>query len=135
MKRGPEEGTGLGVSLSNAEAAWGPDMPDWVRMLAAMADQSSQAQVGRECGYSGSVISAVVKNAYKGDLEAVEKAVRGRFMKEVVACPVLGEIGAHTCLEHQKRAVRFSAGSSLRVAIAKACKGGCPHSRLGRNGS
>jgi hypothetical protein len=46
---------------------------------------------------------------------------------------VLGEIGAHICLEHQKRARIFSAGSSLRVALARACKGGCPHSRLSRS--
>lgn len=120
----------MGVSAANAAAAWGDAIPDWIVTLAMWCDRSSQNVAGREMSYSGSVVNAVLRKTYKGDLRAIEKAVRGRFMREVVACPVLGEIGAHICLDHQKRAVRFSAGSSLRVALARACKGGCPHSRL-----
>ena len=132
MRRGPAAGTGLGVSLSGARAAWGTSLPDWVETLAAMADASSQGKAGRDIGYSGSVVNAVLKGVYNGDLEAVEKAVRGRFMKATVMCPVLGEIAANQCLEHQKRAMQFSAASSLRVQLARACRGGCPHSRIGR---
>lgn len=133
MKRGPQNGAGLGTSMTNATACWGTALPDWVETLARWADQSSQAAVGREINYSDGVVNAVIRNRYTGDLEAVEKAVRGRFMRETVACPVLGDIGAHICLEHQKRAKTFSAGSSMRVALARACKGGCPHSRLPRS--
>ena len=132
MKRGPQTGSGFGVSMTGATAAWRETMPDWVAMLAEMADAASQAAVGREIGYSGSVVNAVLKATYNGDLGAVEKAVRGRYMKATVLCPVLGEIPANACLEHQKRARTFSAASSIRVAISRACKGNCPHSRLGR---
>lgn len=132
MKRGPEAGQGAGVSLANAQAAWGAELPDWVAILAEMADRASQARAGKEIGYSGSVINAVLKRSYNGDLAAVEKAVRGRFMAMTVNCEVLGEIGAHTCLEHQARAKTFSGSSSLRVQLARACKGACPHSRIGR---
>lgn len=132
MKRGPQQGQGMGVSLASATAAWGEDMPDWIGLLAELSDQTSQVQVGKEIGYSGSVISSVLKRSYSGDLGAVEKAARGRFMALTVTCPVLGEIAANVCLEHQKRAVRFSHASSHRVQIAKACRGGCPHSRIGR---
>ena len=114
-------------------AAWGIDIPDWVLMLARMADRSSQAQAGREIGYSGTVVNAVIKNSYNGSLKTVEKAVRGRFMSETVTCPVLGEIGTHICLVHQKRARVFTAGSSLRVAITRACRGGCPYSLISRS--
>lgn len=132
MKRGPKKGAGTGISAASAAAAWGEAIPDWIVTLAQMCDRSSQAVAAKEIGYSGSVVNAVIRNSYKADIASVEKAVRGRFLREVVACPVLGEIGAHICLEHQKRAVNFSAGSSFRVAIARACRGGCPHSRLTR---
>ncbi len=80
MKRGPATGAGAGVSMTSAVAAWGEDLPDWVEMLARMADRSSQAAVGREIGYSGSVVNAVLKRSYNGALASVEKTVRGRFM-------------------------------------------------------
>jgi hypothetical protein len=118
--------------MTNAITCWNKALPEWVETLARHADQSSQAAAGRAIGYSDGVVNAVIRNRYNGDLQAVEKAVRGAFMASVVTCPVLGEIGAHICLEHQKRAVTFSAGSSLRVAMAKACRGGCPNSRMGR---
>ena len=136
MRRGPEKGQGfgqgLGVSGKRARDNWGAEMPDWIAMLAREADAASQAAAGREIGYSDGVVSAVLGNAYGGDLKAVEKAVRGRFMSQTVVCPVLGEIGSHVCLEHQKRAKNFSGSSSIRVAIARACRGGCRHSRLGK---
>lgn len=132
MRRGPEIGAGFGVSANGAATAWGKDMPDWIAMLARMADRSSQTQVGREIGYSGSVVNAVLRNSYKGDLAKVATAVRGRFMSETVTCPVLGEIGAHQCLQHQKLARSFSSGSSLRIRMSKACKGQCPNSQISR---
>ena len=75
----------------------------------------------------------MLKTSYNGSLTTVEKAVRGRFMQETVHCPVVGEIGAHICLGHQKRAAVFTSGSSVRVAIARACRNGCPHSRISRS--
>ena len=121
-------------NVLGAREAWGGSLPDWVETLALMSDQSSQRQTEKEIGYSGtgSVVNAVLKASYKGDLAAVEKAVRGRYMRMTVECPVIGDVAANQCLEHQKRAVHFSAGSSLRVALARACRGNCPHSRIGR---
>jgi hypothetical protein len=132
MKRGPEKGEALKVSLVNAREAWGAELPDWVERLAVEADRTSQNQAGREIGYSGSVVHSVLKRNYTGNMDKVEKAVRGRFMKAVVECPVLGEIGADVCLGHQKRAIGFSTASSHRVQLARACRGGCPHSQIGR---
>lgn len=121
-------------NVTGARESWGPDIPDWVETLAMMSDQSSQRQAEKEIGYSGtgSVVNAVLKASYKGDLAAVEKAVRGRYMRMTVDCPVIGELAANLCLEHQKRALQFSMGSSHRIALARACRGKCPHSRIGR---
>lgn len=132
MKRGPETGAGFGVSMEGAIACWGEAMPDWIEMLARMSDKSSQTQAGKEIGYSGSVVNAVLRRSYNGDLAKVETAVRGRFMRETVQCPVLGDLAAHVCLQHQKLARGFSAGSSFRIRMARACKGGCPHSRISK---
>lgn len=133
MKRGPQSGSGFGVSLTSATEAWGGDMPDWVHMLAQMADRSSQSAVGKAIGYSPSVVNAVLKRIYNGDMAAVEQAARGRFMAMTVMCPVLGDLAAHKCLDHQKKAVKFSGSSSLRVSLARWCRSGdCPHSRTPR---
>ena len=121
-----------GTSLSRARTAWGERLPDWVEVLAQQADRTSQGVAGKAMGYSGSVVNAVLGGTYKGSLEAIEKAVRGRFMAQVVDCPILGEIASHICLDHQRKAVNFSMGSSVRVRLARHCKGPCPHSRIGK---
>ena len=131
MKPGNKGGSAR-VSLANAKASWGDDLPDWVEDMAERADQNSQGQVAKAIGYSGSVVNSVLKRSYNGDFDAVEKAFKGRFQALKVTCPVAGEIGSDICLQHQNRAKTFSAGSSFRVEMARACRGGCPHSRLGR---
>jgi hypothetical protein len=136
VKRGPAPGQNAPkVSADNAKAAWGAAMPDWIGILAAACDRSSQSMVAKQLGYSSSVISSVLRRNYVGSLETVEKAVRGALMAETLNCPVLAEIATHECLANQKRAREFSAGSSIRVRLYRACRGPCPHSRIAGGGS
>ncbi|MEX2480236.1 MAG: transcriptional regulator [Gammaproteobacteria bacterium] len=129
-KSGQNRGSGTGASLANARAAWGEAIPEWIVRLAEAADQSSQTRIAKRLGYSGSVVSQVIRHSYKGDYGAVEQAVKGAFMAETVDCPVLGELASDTCGRHQRHARHFSAGSSMRVALYRTCRGDCPHSRL-----
>lgn len=116
-------------SIERATAAWG-EMPDWIRVLAHSCDSSSQAKVSAELGYSPAVVNTVLSNSYKGDFGAVQQAVEGALMAAKVDCPVLGEMRSNVCLQNQKR--KFGATNSTRVRLFKACHGGCPNSRLGK---
>ncbi len=121
-------------SLDAALVAWGEDMPAWVRRLAEECDKASQNQVAKKVGYSASALSSVINNRYGGanrggDLAAIEKAVSGVFDAVVVDCPVLGKLPAQTCLLHQRQPI--STANPQAVRLYRACRDGCPHSRLG----
>ncbi len=114
---------------ANAAASWGEnDLPDWVGVLAEAARAHRRQLVALRIGYSTAVVSAVIRANYNGDLAKVEAKVRGAFMGETVACPILGELARDACLDEQARP--FSTASSMRTALYRACRGGCPHSKL-----
>lgn len=121
-----------GLNVERARVAWGDELPDEVIILAEECDRpgASQARVGQRIQYSGSVVNAVLRCTYKGDLEAVKQAIRGRFMSEEVDCPVLGNIAANRCHEFQRK--QLSAANPVNARLHRACRDGCPNSRLGR---
>ncbi len=131
MKRGPAAGgAASGATFAEkARARWGEATPDWIVELAALADRQGLKAAGERIGYSGSALSMVLSGRYTGDLGRIEEAVRGALMGLVVACPALGEIGRDACLSWQRKP--FAASSSIRVAVWRACRAGCPHSRIG----
>lgn len=116
-------------AVERANAYW-KDTPVWVLALAEECDaRKSQAKVGLRIGYSAAVVNQVLSHSYKGDLSKVEAAVRGAFMGETVECPVVGPIGRDRCLSHQR--APLAATNPQRVRLYRACRNGCPHSRLG----
>lgn len=128
MNRGPRTGTRPADDGSNVETAlsvWGADAPDWIVELAKLADDLGQRRAGDRIGYSGSLVSAVLRGRYEGDLERVEKAVRGALMGAVVECPVLGQIGRHTCIATQRKPLSSANPKSVRLYFA--CRNGCPN--------
>lgn len=118
------------TARDKARAAWGETLPDWVDVLAEECDIHSGTAIARRIAYSGSVVSAVLSNKYKGDLGKVEAKVRGALMGEIVHCPVLDEITKDRCIAEQGR--KFAATSSTRAKLFRACRAGCIHSRLGQ---
>lgn len=118
-------------AVATARAAWGGALPDWLRVLAEQCDHvGSQAQVARRIGYSASTVNQVLAAKYRGDLRKVAAAVEGAFLAATVECPVLGQIATDKCLAHQRRPM---AGTNpQRVRLWRACRGGCPHSRIGQ---
>ncbi len=105
----------------------------WLDTLRAECARRSQAQVAKLLSYSPAVVNQVLQGSYRGDLKAVQKAVEGVFLGAVVQCPVLGEIASNRCLEEQAKP--FAATNAQRVALYRACRGGCPHSRLHKHDS
>lgn len=110
-----------------ARAAWG-DLPAWVEALARECDGTNQARAARRIGYSAAAVSQTLSATYKGDLNAVQRAVEGALMAATVACPVLGLLGTDLCQQHQR--APFSAANPLRIQLYRACRNGCAHSRL-----
>lgn len=128
MNRGPRAGQPSNIDfVAKAQAAWG-DLPDWVEALAEQAAATSGTLAAGKIGYSPAVVSHVLANTYKGDIAAVEAKVRGALMGETVVCPILGAIGRDHCLDQQKKP--RVATSSIRSKTWRACRSGCPHSRL-----
>lgn len=121
------------VATDNVRDSWGKAAPSWVRVLAEQCDRSSQKKVADTICYSSAVVNQVLKNAYKGDLTAVEQAVRGAFLNATVNCPVLGKLELHRCLQHQRSKLQTTNHQMVRVY--KNCRGlgvtRCPHSRIG----
>ncbi len=113
--------------LANARAGWG-DPPDWVVRLAEECGRSSATDVAKRLGYSVAVVSGVLRRQYRGSLPKVEAKIRGAFMGEQVECPVLGEIERDRCETEQGR--KFFGTSANRAKLYRACRGGCPNSRL-----
>ena len=106
-------------------------MSGWIHVLRARCAETSQATVARRIGYSPAVISGILKGTYQGSLTAVEAAFRGVFMGQTVACPVLGEIPPRACAEHQARP--FGAANPTHTELYRACRAGCPHSKITRS--
>lgn len=104
-------------------------MDSWRTVLAEECRGSSHARVGAKIGYSPAVVSQVLSGSYKGDLKAVQKAVEGAFMGATVDCPVMGKIAGNKCLANQR--LPFAATNPQRVRLWRACRDGCPHSRVG----
>lgn len=118
--------------LEKVDAAWGDAAPIWVRELATEANRTTQASTARKIGYSSAVLSHVFGNNYPGDMSKVEAKVRGALMGETVMCPVVGEIGRDRCLNEQ--AMPMTGASSIRAKLYRACRSGCPNSRINREG-
>lgn len=117
--------------LDKAQAAWGPDMPDWIRELAGLASRRSLNAAAKRLGYSPATLSQTLANKYPGDLEKIAATVRGALMGETVLCPVLGDIGRDACLAWQAKPRAVT--NAVRTRVFRACRSGCPNSRLKPN--
>lgn len=118
-----------GAAISKARAAWGAELPEWVRVLAEECDKSSQRKVAQKIGNSTTVISRVLARSYPGALGKIEAKVRGVFLAEEVTCPVLGTIPRQRCIAEQDRPLTFT--NPDRKRVYEACRAGCVNSRLG----
>lgn len=110
---------------SKAREAWGEDLPDWVLVLAENAEASSLNKVAKHVGVSASQLSQIITGKYAGRYDVARDAIRYHYMREVVACPMLGELASNVCTDWQAKARDFQPTSSHRVKMARACRG-CP---------
>jgi transcriptional regulator with XRE-family HTH domain len=105
-----------------------PQEPEWLAALRRACKESPQAAVARRLGVSPATISQVLKGTYRADLSGIEQRVRGALFGETVDCPILGDIKRNVCLDWQDKP--FAATNELRVMLYRACRDGCPYSKL-----
>lgn len=101
------------------------DRADWLIVLDERCESTSQNRVAGELGVSAAMISTVRKGSYRGRVDRIEMAVRGKYMSEDVTCPELGRIPGQDCVAHQRRAGAFRNTNAFRIRMFTACNG-CP---------
>ena len=107
--------------LSAAREAWDGHAPAWVEVLAQNLDSGKSLQeLAGIVGYSKTALSLVLSNKYPGNPGRIGKAIETHLTGATVVCPLLGDILAGECAANQAR--EFSAASSARVALWKACR-------------
>lgn len=102
--------------------------PTWLAALRRACEEKSQAAVARRLGLSPATVNQTLKGNYKGNLGAIEERVRGALLGLTVDCPILGDIRRNVCLDWQAKP--FAATNEQRVMLYRACRSGCPHSKL-----
>ena len=108
--------------LETARECWGSSIPDWVELLATECCKISQNKVAKKLNRSAALVSAVLRNRYAGDMEAVEEVVRGVFQSATVDCPAMGTMPSNICRDWQLKARSFSNENSERVRMFRACQ-------------
>ena len=63
------------TNLDRAIAAWGADLPEWVRLLADAADRTSQRAVADQLGKSAGYVSRLIRRDYAGSYAEAETIV------------------------------------------------------------
>jgi hypothetical protein len=111
------------------------DSPHWLALLKRECARTSQARVagilrdaGGDAYPSSSVVSQVCNDRYPGRTERLKALVEGVYRGIKVECPVYGEIGSDRCDAYQH--APYSGANPYRVAVYRACRSGCPYSRL-----
>ncbi len=95
-------------------------------LAAAVQRMGSQSRVATDLGISGPVVSTLLKDKYTGNVQAMETRIRGQYMAETVACPVMGALSSRDCLDYQARPAAFT--NPVRAALSRSCKS-CPNRR------
>ena len=107
------------TNMIKAEEAWGDALPNWVKLLAAAADQLGQKAAGTAIGRSGGFVSRVIRNDYPGNLDISAQLIEARFGSASVPCPEYGDIPHDSCRRNRRR--KGPATNFLQRRFAESC--------------
>lgn len=109
---------------------WGEAAPDWIIALVTACSErgASQNSVAQRLGYTGAVISQVLRNRYPGNLRRLEDRVRSVFLAGEITCPALGVIGSEDCLSWRDKSTDLTSVSPMTVRMFRACAT-CPRNQ------
>ena len=103
---------------------------NWLEVLRDACAATSQAAVARQLEVSPSMVSQAIKGTYKGDLQRLQTRVEGVLQTQTVTCPALGALRKDRCQDYQDRDPKFACASPVTLRMYRACRSGCPHSKL-----
>ena len=110
------------TNLQRAAAAWGEDMPAWVRLLAGACDAANQRSVGDRLGKSSGYVSRVLNNNYPGDMAEAERLVRAAYGAEDVWCPIWSAaVPLKSCMHLRRRSTSAPPQNMLHQRCARYC--------------
>ncbi len=115
-----------GQNVLMVRRKWGANPPAWILALAEECDRTGQTKAAQRLGKSSAVVNQALQNKYTGRMDLLEERVRGEFLRETVACPVLGSMSKRDCIDHQAR--KYSPTNPMRVKLRRACRT-CPNRR------
>jgi len=113
---------------THARNAWGISCPDWVLTLAKKCDKLGLQETAKLVAVPDITLSRIIKNQFYGNSSKIQETIEGLFSDLVVECPVLGDIPYSKCIKQQRS--EFSSANSVKIQLYKACRTGCPHSKL-----
>lgn len=102
----------------------------WIDLLRRECHRPGQSQnrVARRLGVSPAMVNQILSGKYRGNYDTLANRVRGELMGHSVECPVLGPISRRVCQDWQEKPLETT--NQLRVMVYRACRAGCPHSKL-----
>lgn len=107
------------TNIERAAKAWGPDMPNYVRLLAEAADKLGQRGAGALIDRSSSNVSRILNAKYNAAYDEVEKLVLAAMGADKVHCPVFGSIPFSSCIRNRRR--KAVPVNFLQRQFAEAC--------------
>lgn len=113
------------TNMARAAAAWGPDVPRWINLLATAADKSTQRAVADKlcnAGFacSSGTISKLINRKYPASTAEPEKAVLAIFGGDEVRCPVWNHpIPLQNCIKLRRR--KGPPGGEVYGMYARTC--------------
>ncbi len=111
-------------AMDKAIAAWGTNMPDWIKALAEACDETGLRKTAAKLHVSPAMASLAI-NRKRADLSFIKYPVEKTLMITMVSCPVRGIMGRDECLREQAKP--FSSVNPQRVQLYRACRDGCPY--------
>lgn len=105
---------------------------NWLEVLRLACETATKAAVARQLGVSPAMVGLALKGEYKGNIARLQTLVEGSLMSQTVTCPVLGDLRKDRCQDYQNRDPKFAAASPVIMRLYRACRSGCPHSKLPR---
>ena len=123
----------LDTNLERALAAWGVEMPRWVKLLADACDRASQRAVADRLSAAGfncssGTISKLLNRKYPASTSEPERAVLAMLGGDDVQCPLHGPIPLQSCIRNRRR--KGPPRNPAHHQFASACPT-CPHNSDG----
>lgn len=123
----------LETNFGRATAAWGADVPRWVKLLAEACDKASQRAVAERLSAAGfncssGTISKLLNRKYPASSAEPERAVLAIYGGDDVHCPLHGAIPLQSCIRNRRR--KGPPRNPAQHQFAATCPS-CPHNSDG----